>query len=220
MNRNITILIAAEQLLVRQAWSFMVNNNPRFAVVGLASDIEEINALAGNLKPALIILDMSFQRMSEIESVAAISQHLPSSKILVVSTNTNPGYIRAIMQNGAMGYITKNSDSYELFQAIIEIYEGRDYICTEIKNKLAEIMIIGSKKEGVDSLSPREIEIIGYIKNGKSSREIAEQLNITIKTIQVHRYNILKKLNLKNAAAMVNYVNNNNHLQPDERYAI
>jgi two-component system invasion response regulator UvrY len=225
MNRNITILVAAEHLLVRQAWSSMLNTDLNIGVIGLAGTVEEALQKAAQLNPDILVFDMSFQRMGEIEAVAMAKQDLPQSKILVISTNTNPAYIRTIMQNGALGYITKNTDSSELFQAIKEIHEGGDYICAEIKNKLAEIMIIGkSRKEGIDLLSSREIEIIGHIKNGKSSKEIAEQLNITLKTIQVHRYNILKKLNLKNAAAMVNYINNthsnNNHFHTNEKYTI
>ena len=108
-----------------------------------------------------------------------------------------------------MGYVTKNSSREEMFKAIMEIQHGRKYICEEIKNILSDQVISGLDEQGgLNSLSQREIEIISYIRKGHSSKEIAEALEISVKTVEVHRYNILKKLNLKNAAALVNFVNN------------
>jgi two-component system invasion response regulator UvrY len=91
----------------------------------------------------------------------------------------------------------------------MEIQGGKKYICDEIKNILSEQVISGDEPNaGLNSLSQREIEIIAFIKKGNSSKEIADALNISVKTVEVHRYNILKKLNLKNAAALVNFINN------------
>jgi two-component system invasion response regulator UvrY len=96
-----------------------------------------------------------------------------------------------------------------MFKAIIEIQNGKKYICDEIKNILSEQIISGEDQQsGLNSLSQREIEIISYIKKGNSSKEIADSLSISVKTVEVHRYNVLKKLNLKNAASLVNFINN------------
>jgi two-component system invasion response regulator UvrY len=96
-----------------------------------------------------------------------------------------------------------------MFKAIIEIHNGKKYICDEIKNILSEQVINGDDPQaGLNSLSQREIEVISFIKKGNSSKEIADVLQISVKTVEVHRYNILKKLNLKNAAGLVNFVNN------------
>jgi two-component system invasion response regulator UvrY len=114
-----------------------------------------------------------------------------------------------MIQKGAMGYVTKNSSREEMFTAIIETYNGRKYICDEIKNILSEQMLNGDEnKTGLNSLSQREIEIISFIKKGDSSKEIAEALSLSAKTIEVHRYNLMKKLGLKNTAALVNFINN------------
>ena len=110
---------------------------------------------------------------------------------------------------GSDGICTKNSSREEMFKAIIEVQNGRKYICDEIKNILSEQVISGDDQQGgLNSLSQREIEIIAFIKKGFSSKEIADTLSISVKTVEVHRYNILKKLNLKNAAALVNFINN------------
>jgi mannan endo-1,4-beta-mannosidase len=147
--------------------------------------------------------------MNGIEATQLIRKFSPGSKILGVSLHTQPTYARKMIQKGAMGYVTKNSSREEMFKAIMEVQNGRKYICDEIKNILSEQVISGEDQQGgLNSLSQREIEIIAFIKKGHSSKEIADSLNISVKTVEVHRYNILKKLNLKNAAALVNFINN------------
>lgn len=95
-----------------------------------------------------------------------------------------------------------------MFKAVIEVYEGRSYICGEIQKTLAQIMMTKKgDRIGIDALSERELEVIEYIKKGYSSREIGGALYISHKTVEVHRYNIMKRLQLKNAAALVNYFN-------------
>lgn len=218
MKETLTILIAEDHTLVREAWSFMLNSDSRFEVIAETSDGEKAVELAQLLQPDVVLLDISFGRLSDIEIAGIIRQQAPASRILGVATK--PAHVRRLMQSGVMGCITKNSSSQEMFEAIMEICNGREYICTEIKNILAEIMISGRTDQArVNSLSAREIEVISHIKDGESSKEIAKELNISRKTIEVHRYNIMKKLGLKNVAALVNYVNNY-QLELEERYAM
>jgi two-component system invasion response regulator UvrY len=146
--------------------------------------------------------------MNGIDATQLIRKFSPGTKILGVSMHTQPAYARKMLQKGAMGYVTKNSSCEEMCKAIMEIQHNRKYICDEIKNILSDQIMSGDDQQaGLNSLSEREIEVIGFIKKGFSSKEIAEPLNISVKTVEVHRYNILKKLNLKNTAAMVNYIN-------------
>ena len=206
---KITILIADDHTLVRETWSFILNTDPRFTVVAESGSGEEAVELAKNLRPNIVIMDINLPGINGIEATQQIRKFSPGSRILGVSLHTQPTYARKMMQKGAMGYVTKNSSREEMFKAILEIQAGRKYICDEIKNILSEQVISGDDPQtGLNSLSQREIEIISYIKKGNSSKEIADQLNISVKTVEVHRYNILKKLNLKNAAALVNFINN------------
>ena len=93
-----------------------------------------------------------------------------------------------------------------MFEALIEIHKGNKYVCDEIKNNLSDQMVTGNDpQKNVNSLSHREIEIVSLIQKGLSSKEIADMLFVSVKTIEVHRYNVLRKLNLKNAAALVNF---------------
>lgn len=206
---KITILIADDHTLVRETWSFILNTDERFKVVAECGSGEEAVELAKQLRPSIVIMDINLPGINGIEATQLIRKFSPASKILGVSLHTQPTYARKMIQKGAMGYVTKNSSREEMFRAIIEVQGGKRYICEEIKNILSDQVLSGEDQAlGLNSLSQREIEIINFIKKGFSSKEIAETLDISVKTVEVHRYNILKKLNLKNAAALVNYINN------------
>ncbi|MER3470594.1 MAG: DNA-binding response regulator [Chitinophagaceae bacterium] len=206
---KITILIADDHTLVRETWSFILNTDPCFSVVAECGNGEEAIEMAKKLHPNVVIMDINLPGMSGIEATQHIRKFSPASKILGVSLHTQPSYARKMIQKGASGYVTKNSSREEMFKAIMEIHGGKKYICDEIKNILSEQVISGDETQnGLNSLSQREIEIIAFIKKGYSSKEIADELYISVKTVEVHRYNILKKLNLKNAAALVNFINN------------
>jgi two-component system invasion response regulator UvrY len=206
---KITILIADDHTLVRETWSFILNTDPRFTVIAESGSGEEAIELSQKLRPNIVIMDINLPGMNGIEATQQIRKFSPASKILGVSLHTQPTYARKMIQKGAMGYVTKNSSKEEMFKAITEIHAGKKYICEEIKNILSDQVISGEEQNtGLNSLSQREIQIISYIKKGDSSKEIADALNISVKTVEVHRYNVLKKLNLKNAAALVNFINN------------
>jgi DNA-binding NarL/FixJ family response regulator len=155
-------------------------------------------------------MDINLPGINGIEATHLIRKFSPGSKIIGVSLHTQPAYARKMIQEGAMGYVTKNSPCEEMFQAIIEVQNRRKYICEAIKDIISG-NAPGSdrRRAGLNLLSRREIEIIDLVKKGFSSKTIGDALKISFKTVEVHRYNILKKLHLKNSAAMVNYINNN-----------
>lgn len=205
---NITILITDDHKLVREAWTAVLNSDPRFKVIAEAANAEEAIELAKQLKPNVVILDINLPGMNGIDAIPLVRKFSPGSKILGVSLHTQPTYARRMVQRGASGYVTKNSSKDEMFKAIVEIYNGRKYICEEIKNILSEKIFNDNGQSGISSLSQREIEIISHIKNGFSSKEIANTLRLSVKTVEVHRYNLMKKLGLRNAPSLVNFINN------------
>jgi len=206
---KITILIADDHTLIRETWSFILNSDPKFRVVAECGTGEEAIAKARELHPDIVIMDINMPGTNGIEATEQIKKISPESKVIGVSLHTQPTYARKMMQKGAMGYVTKNSSREEMFKAIEEVYQGKKYICDEIKNILSEQVLSGEDQPtGLNTLSQREIQIIALIKKGHSSKEIAESLEISVKTVEVHRYNILKKLNLKNAAALVHFIHN------------
>jgi len=204
----ISIVITEDHALLRDTWSFIFNKDCRFKVVGVAGTGEEAINLAKQFHPDIILMDINLPGISGIEATEQIKVCSPSSKILAVSCHSDPSFARKMIQKGAMGYLTKNSSCVEMFKAISEIVKGKKYVCDEIKNILAEHEFSGVAKNTPYVLSVREMEIIESVKKGWSSKLIAQVLKIAVKTVEVHRYNILHKLHLPNTAAMVNYMNN------------
>jgi len=208
VGNKITILIVDDHKLIRDTWSFILNSDPRFQVIAETDSGKDAIDLAEKNHPDIILMDINMSPMNGFEATKEIRKISPVSKVIGVSMHSQPAYAKKMLQVGAVGYITKNSSKEEMIGAISEVASGNKYICNEVKSILSEQILEDSEKPDVNLLSQREVEIIDLIKQGQSSREIAQQLNITLKTVEVHRHNILKKLNLKNTAALVNFINN------------
>lgn len=211
---RIKIFIVEDHTLLREAWKMALSVHTHFEIVGESGNGEEAVEMVKKLRPDVITMDINLPGINGIEATKRIRRILPGAKVLAVSMHTQPTYARRIMQAGASGYVTKNSSSDEMFKAITEVYKGRKYVCAEIKNILSSQLMDGAENGAtIDTLSLREIEVIRYIKKGDSSKEIAQALFVSVKTVEVHRYNILKKLKLKNAAALVNFINSHPELE-------
>jgi DNA-binding NarL/FixJ family response regulator len=206
--QKITILLVDDHKLIRDSWSFILNSDPRFIVVGETSSGEEAIEIASSKKPAIILMDVNMTPVSGFDATRQIHKLSPESKVIAVSMHTMPAYAKRMLQLGARGYVTKNSSKEEMISAIVEVNNGKKYICHEVKNILAEQELEENPViANMNNLSRRELDIIKLIKEGLSSREIGLQLELSLKTVEVHRYNILKKLKLKNTAALVNFIN-------------
>jgi DNA-binding NarL/FixJ family response regulator len=206
---KISILIADDHKLIRETWSFILNNDTRFLVVAECGDSEQAVEMARTKKPQIVLMDINMTPISGFEATEKIRKVSPGSKVIGVSMHSQPAYAKKMLQIGARGYVTKNSSKEEMITAILEVHAGNKYICDEIKNNISELVLEENKDvPNVNALTEREIQIINLIKEGQSSKEIAQSLNISLKTVEVHRHNILKKLKLKNSASLVNFINN------------
>jgi len=205
---KITILLIDDHKLIRESWSFILNGDPRFEVIGETSDADEAVEIAKTLTPRIVLMDINMTPVNGFDMTKLIRKYSPSSKIIGISMHSMPAYARRMMQIGAMGYVTKNSSKDELMTAIVDVDSGKKYICEEVKNILShQELEEDDGKPDLNVLSRRELDIVKLIKEGLSSKEIAQKLDISLKTVEVHRYNILKKLNIKNTASLVNYIN-------------
>ncbi|MBE2230262.1 MAG: response regulator transcription factor [Chitinophagaceae bacterium] len=205
---KITILLVDDHKLIRDSWSFILNSDSRFQVIGETSNADEAVEIARTKKPDIVLMDINMTPVNGFEATKLVRKYSPGSKIIGISMHSMPAYARRMLQIGAMGYVTKNSSKDELINSIVEVYGGKKYICEEVKNILAqqELEEDGGTPD-MNVLSRRELDIVQLIKEGLSSKEIAQRLDISLKTVEVHRYNILKKLSLKNTAALVNFIN-------------
>lgn len=204
----IRVLISDEYRLLREAWSFILNKDGRFQVVGDCCSSETAILQEKESKPDIILLNVSAQNSSTIEQIERIRKLCPSWKIVVISPYGFPDVARKIMKAGAAGYITKTSSIKELLEAIVAVRQGKKYQCEEIKKiNHAQIKQSADAEERLKLLTSREIEIISIIKKGLTSREIAQVLKITTKTVERHRYTISKKLNLNNTPQLIDFIN-------------
>lgn len=206
---KISVLLVDDHRLIRDSWSFILNSDSRFEVVGETSSGEEAVEFAKEKRPDIVLMDVNMSPVNGFDATRQIRKFSPGSRVIGVSMHSMPAYAKRMLQLGAMGYVTKNSSKDEMITAITEVYNGRKYICNEVKNILAQQELDEGPASSADmnNLSRRELDIIQLIKEGLSSKEIALRLDISLKTVEVHRYNILKKLNLKNTAALVNFIN-------------
>lgn len=205
---KISILLADDHQLIRETWKYILDADPRFTVVGTAENGEQAIEIAQNTRPKVVLMDINMHEMSGFEATRQIKKVSPGSKVIGVSMHSMPAYAKKMLSLGASGYVTKNSSKSELIKAIIDVSEGKISICDEVKNIITnQEMDQDIPKQDINSLSKRELEVVQFIKKGLSSKEISGQISVSIKTVEVHRYNILKKLALPNSAALVNFVN-------------
>lgn len=207
---QVSIVLVDDHKLIRDSWSFILNSDPRFNVVGETSSGEEAIDMVRSLRPDVVLMDVNMSPVNGFDATRQILRFSPGTKVIAVSMHSMPAYAKRMMQLGAMGYVTKNSSKDEMIRAILEVSNGKKYICEEVKNILAHKELEDELSQAdMNALSRRELDIIQLIKQGMSSKEIAQHLDISLKTVEVHRYNILKKLKLKNTAALVNFINVN-----------
>lgn len=205
---KISIMLVDDHKLIRESWSYILNNDSRFQVIAQSGNGEDAVEIAKEQKPRIVLMDINMSPLNGFEVTKLLRKFSPGSKVIGMSMHSMPAYAKRMLQIGAMGYVTKNSSKVELIDAITEVNDGRKYVCAEVKNILAQQELVDEAGlPDMNTLSRREIDIVQLIKEGLSSKEIAVQLGISLKTVEVHRYNILKKLNLKNTAALVNYTN-------------
>ena len=206
---KIRVLIADEYKLNRDTWAYMLNNDERFTVVAECGNADDAVRLAGGQNPDIVVMDINTPVFAGLEATQKIRRQHPSSQVISVSSFSQPLYVKKMLQMGARGYITKNSSKEEMIFAILEVSQGKKYICNEVKTIISE-QTLGDeedKQPDVNAITNRELEIITQIKDGSSSKEIAAKLFISLRTVEVHRHNILKKLKLKNTASLINFIN-------------
>jgi DNA-binding NarL/FixJ family response regulator len=201
-------MIVDDHTLIRETWSFLLGKNENFDVVAECGEGERAIELARDKRPDVVLLDINMAPMSGFEVLKMIRKYSPGSKIIGVSMHSQPAYAKKMLRLGAKGYVTKNSPRQEMLEAISEVSNNQVYICQEVKNILSEQMLNGDQANpDINNLSDREMQIVRALKEGLSSKEIASELNISLKTVEVHRHNILKKLKLKNTVSLINFIN-------------
>ncbi|HEY2349746.1 MAG TPA: response regulator transcription factor [Puia sp.] len=204
----ISILIADDHKLIRETWTYILNRDSRFKVIGSCSNSEDAVKMSEEIHPNVVLMDINMVPFSGIEATRQIKEVSPETRVIGVTMHSQPAFAKKMIQYGASGYVTKNSSREEMVNAILEVSKGNKFVCEEIKDlMITESAADQATVSAVNTLTEREMDVINLIRKGSSSKDISLKLEISIKTVEVHRHNILKKLKLKNAVSLIHFMN-------------
>ncbi len=203
------IVIAEDHTILREGLRALLSSKPDFEIVGEAEDGRDAIRRVGEERPDLILMDLSMPKMNGLEAIKEINKQNPETKVIVLTVHRTEEYIHAALQAGADGYVLKDATHKELEMAIMNVLEGKRFLSPGISEK-----IIGGYLEGKlsvktrsvwDTLTKREREILKLIAEGNKNKEIADYLCISLKTVEKHRTNLMKKLDLHNVATLTTF---------------
>jgi len=208
MNKQVNIVLADDHKLFRDGLKTILEKDSTMSIVGEANDGLETISIANQLKPDIVIMDISMPKLNGVEATRRIISENPQIKILVLSMHSDQRFVLETLKAGASGYLLKDSSSLELNGAIKSVMNDKIYLSSQIsKNVIEDYVRIARQKESsvYSLLSAREREVLQQLAEGKNNREVAEQLNISVKTVESHRKNIMEKLNLFSIAELTKY---------------
>jgi len=206
MSQKVRIVIAEDHTILREGLRSLLSSNPSFEIVGEAEDGREAIKCVEKFKPDLILTDLSMPRMNGMEAIKEIKRESPTTKVLVLTVHRAEEYIFATFRAGADGYLLKDSTHAELVMAVKKVLSGKHYISPEISEKVIEGYLDGRRtlktKSSWEILTQREREILKLIAEGYKSKGIADDLCISVKTVEKHRANLMEKLDLHSIQAL------------------
>ena len=208
-NKVHNILIVDDHALMRNGLEAMLASDPAFEVVGVAADgMTAIRAVA-KLHPDIVLMDLTMPRTSGMDAIVQIKRQHPDVKIVALTFHKEEKYIHATLEAGADAYVLKDDSRTELFNALNNVATGNNYLSPSIVDKVVAGYLSGSDtstdKHSWDVLTRREREVIKLIAEGKRTKEIAEYLSLSPKTIEKHRTNLMRKLDLHNVSEVTVY---------------
>ena len=209
MGQKVRIVIAEDHTILREGLRALFSSSSNYEVVGEAEDGREAIRCVEKIKPDLILTDLSMPRMNGMEAIREIKKRSPDTKVVVLTVHRAEEYILATLAAGAEGYVLKDSTHSELMVAVKNVLSGKHYISPGISEKVIEGYLEGKKSLKThtpwETLTQREREILKLIAEGYRNKEIANDLCISVKTVEKHRANLMEKLNLHSASALTAY---------------
>jgi two-component system, NarL family, response regulator NreC len=212
----IRVLIVDDHALVRSGLRLMLDAEDGFEVIEEAGSAEEAVRKARLEKPDIVLLDVTMPGRSGLEATPDILEAAPKARILVLSMQDDPHYVREAFAAGASGYLLKEAADADLVQAIREVADGRRYVHPVLGARLAAAEADAQAKAAADPLSEREREVLRLLALGHTNQEIAKMLYISVRTAETHRAHIMQKLRLTTRAELVRYALAQGLLEPDE----
>jgi two-component system, NarL family, response regulator NreC len=207
--KKVRILLADDHTVMREGLRAALEHQPAFEVVGEASDGVQAASLAASLAPDVVVMDIAMPSLNGVEATRQIVGKQPGISIVILSMYSDETYVMRALKAGARAYLLKDSAFTDLIRAIESVTQGKSFFSPKISRILAEDYVRALQQKGsVDTyelLTPREREILQLLAEGKSNKEVATRLNLSLYTVETHRGRILQKLNLHSAAELVLY---------------
>ena len=206
---GIRVLLADDHGIVRKGLRFLLDRQPGMEVVGEAADGRDAVRLAETLSPDVVIMDVAMPSLNGIEATAQMTKRNPRIRIIMLSMHSDEDYLLSALNAGAKGYLLKDSAEEDLVQAIQSVHRGVPFFSPSIgKTMLDDYMRYLKQRNLQDSyelLTEREREVLQLLAEGKSNKEVAALLEISVYTVETHRLHLMQKLNLHNTAEIVLY---------------
>jgi len=204
--KRVRILIADDHEIVRHGLRRLLEGQPGWEVCGEAASGREAVAKARQLKPEVVVIDFSMPELNGAEATRQVLQVSPRTEVLVLTMHDSEQLIREVLEAGARGYVLKSDASHDLVAAIQALLTHKTFLSPGVSNIVVNGYLRGSEVETpAQRLTPREREIIQLVAEGKSNKEISASLNISVKTVEAHRANLMHKLNLSSVSELVRY---------------
>jgi len=200
------VLLVDDHPLLRRGLAQLVNQEKDMSVVGEAEDVVSALKLVEDHKPDVAVVDLSLKDSNGMDLIKDIRLRAPNTLVLVLSMHDESFYAERVLRAGARGYITKGENSAKVIEGIRDVMRGKVFVNESISSRMLS-KFVGDRTGvgGIESLSDREFEIIAMIGRGMQTREIAKKLHLSVKTIDAHRDNIKRKLNLPDASELLKY---------------
>ena len=207
--KTIRILLADDHTVVRKGLRLLLEGQPGFAVVADAADGRAAVALVEQHKPDVVVMDVAMPGLNGIEAARQISAKMPQVAVVFLSMHSDESYVLKALKSGARGYLLKDSAEQDLINAVIAVSEGKAFFSPAISKMLVEDYMRQMQDRKVEDsyelLTTREREVLQLLAEGRSNKEVAMVLNLSLYTVETHRGNILQKLNLHNQAELILY---------------
>lgn len=204
-----TVFLAEDHTILREGLRVLLSATPGLEIVGEAEDGQAAIQQIRQVKPHVVLMDLSMPRLNGTEAIGIVKRRNPEIKVIALTVHKSDEYVRATLNAGADGYVLKDDTHQELVNAINRVIKGHVYlspgICGKVINGFLDHTRSSASQGSWDLLTERERQVIKLIAEGRKNREIADALSVSVKTIEKHRSNLMKKLDLHNASSLTTY---------------
>lgn len=203
----VRVLLADDHVLVRAGIRALLEGLEGVVVVAEAGNGGEVLELARKHRPDIVLLDISMPGIGGLEASAQLRQELPEVRVVMLSMHANEEYVLQALRAGAVGYMLKDSATAELELALQAVMQGETYLSPPISKQVVEgyVQRVGAEQPAADHLTPRQRQVLQLIAEGLSTKEIAYRLELSVKTVETHRAQLMERLQIRDIAGLVKY---------------